>query len=164
MTNWVLAISYFLHGVATIAWIGGLALMVIVVWPIARLENEQHALLLDSIRKRFTPIANLSLLILLGTGIVQMEVNPHYTGLLQITDDWGRAILLKHLAFIVMIVISAIMQWQVLPALERATLLRKRGKDVPDLARLQRRERQLLTINLILGVIVLFFTAIAVAV
>ena len=35
MNPLVLAISYFFHLLATIIWIGGLALLVLVVWPAA---------------------------------------------------------------------------------------------------------------------------------
>jgi len=172
-TNWVLAFSYFLHAIATVTWIGGLALLVIVVWPAARerlaAQTPDGALLafFDQLRRRFTPLSNLSLIVLLGTGLVQMELNPHYAGLLQITDDWGRAILGKHIVIIAMIVISAIMQWRVAPALERATLLARRSQANGErvaLEQLQHRERQLAALNLILGVLVLFLTAVAIAV
>ena len=173
VTNWVLAFSYFLHALATITWIGGLALLVVVVWPTARerlATRTPDSVLLsffEQLRQRFTPLSNLSLIVLLATGLLQMELNPHYAGLLQINDDWGRAILGKHIVIVAMIVISAIMQWRVTPALERATLLARRSQG-PDeraiLENIQRRERQLAALNLILGVIVLFLTAVAIAV
>lgn len=173
VTNWILVFSYFLHAVATITWIGGLALLVIVVWPAARdrlaAQTPDGALLafFDQLRRRFTPLSNLSLIVLLATGLVQMELNPHYTGLFQITDDWGRAILGKHLVIIAMIVISAMLQWRVAPDLERTTLLARRSQQADDRARLesiQRRERRLAALNLILGLIALFLTAVAIAV
>src|SRR5947199_8041127 len=36
MPTWILALSYWLHMIATIVWVGGLALMALVVWPGAR--------------------------------------------------------------------------------------------------------------------------------
>ncbi len=168
--NWSLAISYFLHALATITWLGGLLLMVIVVWPSARTRLESQvadgALLtfLDQMRKRFTPLANLSLIVLIVTGLIQMEVNPHYDGLLQLNSDWARAIFAKHVIILAMMGAAAWMQWRITPALERAALFVQRGKDAPELPLLQRREQQLVTLNLILGVIVLFFTALAISV
>ncbi len=167
MVQWTLAVSYFLHLVATVTWIGGMALMLLVVWPTARsllaAQDESGTLLrfFEQLRKRFTPFANLSLIVLLVTGLVQMELDPHYDGLLQITSDWSRAILFKHVAVLGMIVVGGLMQWQINPALERASLLARRGKDTPELPALQRRERQLTALNLALGVIVLLFTAVA---
>jgi len=167
MIDWLLSLSYFLHLLATVVWLGGLVLLTLIVWPEARAliarQGQGGALLdlLDRLRKRFYPLANLSLILLIVTGLYQMETNRHYDGLLQLTNDWTRAILLKHVAVIGMLVVGAIMQWSVLPALERASLLARRGKDSPDLERLRRRERQLSVLNLILGIVVLLFTAIA---
>ena len=167
MVQWLLALSFFLHLVATVVWLGGLVLLTLVVWPearnlLARQEQGEALLaLLDRLRKRFYPLANLSLIVLIVTGLFQMDKNPHYDGLLQLTNDWTRAILLKHVAVLGMLVVGAAMQWSVLPALERASLLLRRGKDVPDLEQWRRRERQLSALNLVLGVLVLFFTALA---
>jgi uncharacterized membrane protein len=167
MVNWLLALSYFLHLVATVVWIGGLVVLPFVVWPEARAiiarSDQGGALLslLDGVRKRFYPLANFSLVVLIVTGLFQMDQNPHYQGLLQLTNDWTRAILLKHLAVLGMLIIGIIMQWGIMPALERAALLVQRGKDSPDLGRLQRRERQLTLLNCGLGIVVLIFTAIA---
>lgn len=168
--DWLLALSFFLHLVATVVWIGGLTLLTALVWPEARSllarADESGALLefLERLRKRFYPLANLSLVVLIVTGLFQMDKSPHYDGLLQFTNDWTRAILLKHIAVLGMLVVGAVMQWVVMPALERATLLVRRGKDAPDLERLRHRERQLTALNCGLGIIVLLLTAIATAI
>src|SRR5215475_1643024 len=144
MINWLLSLSFFLHLIATILWLGGLVLMTIVIWPearalIARSDSSGALLeLLDRLRKRFYPLANLSLIVLIVTGLFQMGKSPHYDGFLQITNDWTRAILLKHVAVLGMLVVGFIMQWGIMPALERATLLVQRGKESPDLDRLRR--------------------------
>jgi uncharacterized membrane protein len=167
MIQWLLALSFFLHLVATVVWVGGLLLLTLVVWPEARAllaRQDQSGLLLDfldRLRKRFYPLANLSLIVLIVTGLYQMDQNPHYDGLLQLTNDWTRAILLKHVAVLGMLVIGVAMQWGVMPALERATLLVRSGRESPDLDRLRRRERQLTALNCALGVVVLILTAIA---
>ncbi len=167
--NLMLAISYFLHLIATVAWIGGLLLLVVVAWPAARtaLQSADQSggllRLLADLRKRFTPIANLSLIVLIVTGLVQMSANPKYDGLLKIDNDWSRAIFFKHIAVVGMIGVGGVMQLALLPALDRAELRARLGKDAPDLPRLQRRERRLSAFNLALGVLVLAFTAIATA-
>jgi uncharacterized membrane protein len=70
----ILAISLFFHLLATVVWIGGLIITTILVWPEARNAlQESPALytLLTRLRKRFTPVANLSLAVLLATGMFQ---------------------------------------------------------------------------------------------
>jgi uncharacterized membrane protein len=58
--DWILALSYWLHLIATIVWVGGLALMALVVWPGARAvlgPGPQLASLLRDLQRRFEPLA-----------------------------------------------------------------------------------------------------------
>jgi hypothetical protein len=93
-----------------------------------------------------------------------MTADPNYEGVMQFTNDWSRAILLKHLAIGGMVVCGVALQFWVAPALERASLLAERGKGDPEAwARLHRYEVRLTGVNLALGVLVLAFTAWATA-
>ncbi|MCB9454084.1 MAG: CopD family protein [Anaerolineaceae bacterium] len=167
MSQSLLAISYFFHLIATIVWIGGLVVMTVLVWPEAtRTLAESPALLtfLTRLRKRFTPLTNFSLVLLVVTGLIQMTGDPNYDGVLQFNNDWSRVILLKHIAIAGMLICGAALQFGVNPALERATLLAERGKGDPaEWARLRVREVRLTWANVILGIAVLAFTAWATA-
>ncbi|MCE7947243.1 MAG: hypothetical protein DYG88_07420 [Chloroflexi bacterium CFX4] len=170
VTDWLLTLSLFLHLLATVAWLGGLLLLSLIIMPdaralLARSEGSAALLsLLDRLRKRFQVVANLSLLVLLTTGLFQMSASPHYTGFLQFDNDWSRAMLIKHIAVFGMIGVGALMQFGVLPALERAALLAQRGKDDGEAARLRHREQRLTALNLALGVVTLACTAVATAI
>lgn len=170
ITDWSLALSLFVHLVATVVWLGGLAVLTFLVWPEARAvmgRSEGGAAvlaLLDKLRGRFQVVANLSLFTLLATGLFQMGKNPNYEGLMAFNNDWSRAMLAKHIAILGMIGVGALMQFALIPALERASLLAKKGKPAPDLDRLRARERRLTIVNLGLGVVVLAFTAVATAI
>ncbi len=159
----LLAVSYFFHLIATVTWLGGLVVLSILVFPeTRRVLNEQPALytLLSRMRQRFFPLINFSLVVLILTGFVQMSGDKNYDGVLQFTNEWSRVILLKHIAFIGMIVCGALLQFGVAPALERASLLIVHGKgDVQETERLRRREVRLTWVNVVLGVLVLAFTA-----
>lgn len=168
MSPSTLAVSYFFHLIATVVWIGGLAVMVLLVLPTARrLLTEQPTLFLflNRLRRRFVPLANLSLAVLVVTGLIQMSGDPHYTGLLQISNDWSVAILLKHLAIIAMFACMIFSQLSITPALDRALMLLEKGKgSVDEVARLTRSETRLTWINVGLSLLVLVFTAWATAV
>jgi putative copper export protein len=132
-----------------------------------RIFGEQPALeaFLMRLRKRFLPISHFSLVVLIVTGLIQMAGDSNYDGMLQFTNDWSRAILLKHIAIAGMFVCGLALQFSVIPALERARLLLDRGKGDPDAwVRLRRREARLTWINVALGVLVLGFTAWATAI
>jgi uncharacterized membrane protein len=165
MDFWILVLSYWLHLLATVVWLGGLALMALVAWPALRqgsVTANQWLLL----QQRFLPWANGSLVILLITGFFQMTADPHYTGFLSIDSVWAGAILVKHVAFLGMVGIGAYMQAVLYPAMTRTRLLAEKR---PSLASgeqetLSRTEIRLLRLNLLFAVAVLFLTAVATAV
>jgi uncharacterized membrane protein len=166
MPVYLLAFNYWLHLLATVVWVGGLVLMVLVVSPgLARVlgEDASRSDVLAELRRRFTPLANLSLVVLVVTGMLQMVSDGHYDGLLRLSNGWTRAMLLKHLSVGGMVVVGAIMQWQLAPAIERARLLASRQPGQGDLPALRTRERQLSRLDLALGILVLLFTALATA-
>ena len=162
---WLLAISYWIHLLATIVWLGGIIVMVFIAWPALQqgsLADNQWL----SIQRRSQPWINASLVILLVTGFYQMTSDPNYTGFLSVDSTWAWAILLKHIAYGVMVVITILVQATIYPAMSRLSLL---ADQRPELAaaegeKLQRQEIHLLRINLICAVLVLLFTAIATAV
>ncbi len=158
-----LALTYGLHLLATVAWVGSLAALALLVIPAAQrsLEAKAYADLLERIQRRLDPLGWLCLAVLVGTGMFQMSANPHYEGFLAITNPWATAILLKHGVIGIMILVSGYITWVVMPSLRRNALLRARGMDTPDAARLQRRDLLLLRLDLILSVVVLILTALA---
>jgi uncharacterized membrane protein len=164
MPLWVLALSYWLHLLATILWVGGLALMALVVWPSARAvlgPSPQLAELMRVLHKRFAPLGWFSLALLTATGLTQMTAHPNYHGVLQFTNAWARAILFKHLVIVGMMGIGLYMHLSLQPALARLALLEAKGKSTPEAATLQTRELWLTRLNLACGVVVLALTAVA---
>ena len=161
----LLAFSFFLHLIATVVWIGGLVTMALVVWPGLRRalgDDEALARAAEAIDKRFKPLANLSLIVLILTGLVQMNANENYKGFLSFDNLWAQAILLKHAAIIGMIAVGALLQFGVQPALQRNAMLVAAGAShEQEAAALRQRMARLGRVNLILGVIVLVLTAIA---
>lgn len=163
---WALSLVYWLHMLATVVWIGGLAAIGLVVLPAARqvLPAQGYADLLAGIQRRLDPLAWFSLALLAGTGMIQMSVNPNYQGFLAIDNRWAMAILIKHLLFLIMTGVSVYMTWFLLPQLRRLALRQARGLediDAHTADRLVNRETWLLRLNLILGVFILALTALA---
>jgi uncharacterized membrane protein len=161
-TSTIFAISLFFHLLATVVWIGGLIITALLVWPEVRRALENSPALystMNRLRRRFTPWGYLSLAVLIVTGLIQMALSPHYTGFMDFSSEWSRAILFKHIALGGMIVCGAILQYGVAPALERVSLMAERGKDNPEeWVRLRKREVRLTWINIILGIAVLGFS------
>ncbi len=164
-STFLLTLSYLLHFIATVTWIGGLVTMAFVIQPIANRwlpDQKAFAQLMDTLQKRFQPIANISLIVLVLTGMVQLVNNKFYKGLLQLDNEWAQVILLKHLCVIAMIGLAAYLTFSVQPALRRNALLMAHGiDDAATEARLKVLQTRLTRLNLGLSALVLIFTAIA---
>lgn len=165
LTFWVLALSYWVHLLATVIWLGGIALMAFIAWPALRqgtLSTNQWF----QLQKRFLPWVNASLVVLLITGFVQMTNDEHYGGFLVFDGIWAWAILLKHLAYIGMVGLTIYLQFSLYPAMNRLQLLAETRPEAAEAerAKLSRQEIRFLRLNVICATAVLFFTAIATAV
>jgi putative copper export protein len=161
----ILSVSFFLHLVATVAWIGGLVTLALVVQPVFNryvTDVQERAQLLEALLKRFQPIANISLAVLILSGMVQTFTNRFYKGFLQFDSAWAQAILFKHIAVLGMLGVAAFITFSVQPSLKRNALLIANGlADEQQAARVQQQQVRLTRINLVLSVLVLVFTAIA---
>ena len=160
--TWAIALTYWLHLLATVAWIGSIVATSILFLPAANkaLKPVDHLALIDAMQKRLEPIAWFCMSLLLLTGLFQMSVNPHYDGFVSTSTQWSLAILTKHVLGIFMVVASAIQTWEVIPAIRRI-LINKKKADETQVIRLQKRETLLLRINFGLSILILLATAFA---
>ncbi len=165
MNNAIISASFFLHLLATVAWIGGLVTLALVVQPVLNrtvTAAQERARLLEAILKRFQPIANLSLAILILTGMVQTFTSRFYKGFLRLDNVWTQAIFFKHIAVLGMIIVAGYITFSVQPSLKRNALLMANDlADEQQIARVQQQQVRLTRINLVLSILVLLFTAIA---
>lgn len=160
---WVLSIAYWLHMLATVAWLGGLSAMVLLVLPAMQrsLTAESTSAFLNQLQNRLNRLGWISLTILAATGMFQMSSHPQYQGFLAIENNWATAIFIKHVVISLMVLISAYLTWGLLPALNRLALKRAAGKPVDEgLAnRLEKQEKRMLWISLGLAAVILALTA-----
>ncbi|MBI5822565.1 MAG: CopD family protein [Chloroflexi bacterium] len=159
---WILAIIYWMHMLATVTWIGSLAAINMLVLPASQrtLKLVDQLSFISALQKRLEPLAWFCMGLLLVTGLIQLSTSPHYDGFLSLSTQWSFAILIKHGLAVVMVVVSAIQTWEVLPAIHR-TLLKKEKADEGELAKLQRKELLILRINLLLSALILGAAALA---
>ena len=165
MNFWLLTLSYWLHLLSTVIWLGGLATAVIVTLPALRqqtLDNNQWL----SLQRRLIPWINGSLLVLLVTGFFQMTSDPNYAGFLVLDGIWAWSMLFKHIAFVGMAGLTLYQQFTLYPEMTRLIML---IRSRPELAArrhadLQKKERRFLWLNTACAVLILFFTAVMTAV
>jgi uncharacterized membrane protein len=160
--SWAIALTFWLHMLAVVTWVGSLVSISLLILPAAThtLKPIDQLAFIEVIRRRLEPIAWFSICLLVVTGLFQMSVNIHYNGFLSTSNQWSLAILTKQVLVVILIVVSAIYTWEVLPAIRRA-LMRKDKIDQEKLATLQHREKILLRTSLVLVVLILLATAFA---
>lgn len=159
---WAVALTYWLHLLAVVTWIGSLVSISLLILPAAvrTLQPVDQLAFIEAIHKRLEPISWFSISLLVVTGLFQMSVNVHYNGFLSTSNQWSLAILTKQVLVVIMIVVSAIHTWEVIPAIRRA-LMRKDKINQDELATLQHREVTLLRASLVLAALILLATAFA---
>lgn len=159
---WVLTLLYWLHMLAAVTWVGSLAAISFLVLPAAKrtLPPLEQFAIVTAIQGRVEGVAWFSVALLAATGLFQMSSNIHYDGFLATSNQWSLAMLAKHILTVVMVVVSALQTWEVMPAIRRI-LLRPEKADPVQLALLQRRERNLAWTNLALAILILGATALA---
>lgn len=140
-----------------------MVVFVLVTWPgLLRFSEDaaQHNKLATAFEQRFRPIANVSLVILLVTGMLQMSGDPNYEGLFKFGNVWSIGLFAKHIAFGGMLVVTGVLQFTIEPALRRANMAADHKPEMLEEVHKQRmRAQQLTMVNLVLGVVVLLLTA-----
>jgi uncharacterized membrane protein len=162
---WTLVFSYWIHLLATVVWFGSLVIMSLIALP-ALQKGSVAANNWLGLQKQLTPWANISLMLLLITGFVQMTNDVNYSGFLAIDSTWAWAMLVKHIAFGLLAALTVYLQFGLYPAAARIALLAEKRPNLaqPEKEKLIRREKQVLWLNLICAVAILFCTAVATAV
>ena len=160
--SWAIALTFWLHMLAVVTWIGSLVSICVLILPAATrtLKPVDQLAFIETIQKRLEPIAWFSISLLVVTGLFQMSVNIHYNGFLSTSNQWSLAILAKHLLVVILIAVSATHTWEVLPSIRRE-LMRKGKANLEKLGMMQHRETMLLRICLVLAVLILLATAFA---
>ncbi|HSB65372.1 MAG TPA: CopD family protein [Anaerolineales bacterium] len=151
MTNYLVALSTWLHALATIVMIGYFLFTSLIYLPVFERQIQGNALrpLLEQISTRLKPFFGGSVLIFIVTGTHLMLINENYLGLGKFfSNSWSVLMVIKHVlvvAFLALAVFS-----------ERAYLAKISDQNPEALKRF----RLALNINTILGAVILLLTSI----
>ena len=152
MSTFLVALSTWLHSLATIVMIGYYLFTSLIYLPVFERQMQANALrdLLEQVSARLRPFFGGSLLIFLVTGTHLMLINGNYLGLGNFFGNpWSALIVIKHVLVLVFLALAVIS--------ERAFL--KQVSDEKPKALQQ--FRWVLNINTLLGALILLLTSIA---
>ena len=152
-----LSVLNFLHLLATVTWIGGMATNILVVLPSTRevLEAAVSGRFIGAIMKRFRRIVYGSIITLVLCGVPLTLLNENYVG--QFDNAWSQVVLVKHL-FAVALVLLAVYSFEVLAP--KVAKLAAKGPS-PELLKAQKLQLRLASTGFVLGLIILLLIAIA---
>ena len=164
----ILSLSHFLHLLATVVWIGGIVMILSSVLPGAKDALESAPMvsrLMKHITKRFTPMVNVSILVLIVTGIIIAHYEKNFTGFWDFNNPWNTVMFLKHSFVALMIIIhfyrGLILTSKIGRLSSQADESQKLSSLSSKVARLQKFSLNLVKTNLVLGLIVLLVTGIS---
>ena len=105
MSNVLISLSYWLHSLATVIFIGHPLLLSFIYLPVfvKNQENPDNGTILSNISKRSRVWMYASLLVFLITGIYLMLADPNYLGIGNFGNPWAILMLVKHILILGMI-------------------------------------------------------------
>jgi putative copper export protein len=151
MTSLAIPIAVlFLHNLFTAVWIGGLITLGLVVLPVTSKTLGKGAKtkeLIDKIQNRLSVFVYVSMLGLLGTGMLLANRAAEFEGLFSLANGYSTVLAIKHVVVLLMVVI----------AFSRRFTLKQRGDKLRP--RLRKAGLGLLYANVFLGIVVLLLSA-----
>jgi len=106
MELWIVSLSHFLHILATVVWVGGIFMTLLVILPGSKTALESGPLvgkLMKEVGQRFTPLANMSILILIVSGLILLYANRNFTSFGDLLKSWNILIFCKFAVVAVMV-------------------------------------------------------------
>jgi uncharacterized membrane protein len=151
----VLSVGFiWIHLLATVVWLGGMAFILLVAIPSSRRAvGEDAAKVMGEVTRRFTPLANGSILLLLLSGLALLAMTGSFSEPVFLSGR-GTGIVFKLLLFLLMAAVHFYRGKVLAPRIARTPP--EQGK-----ASLQKLSLNLVKVNLIAGLAVLLFSAVA---
>jgi uncharacterized membrane protein len=142
----------FLHLMATALWLGGAAYAHFILIPsLKEIDPQQSGKLQGIIAKRFSIMAWGSIITLLVTGFLKTPSDL----LFDTTSEMGQVLLVKHLLIALILIVGVTIGAYVVPNMRKRAPAPGQAP-TPEFMAFRDRLGRLATINLVLGVLVVF--------
>ena len=162
MDIWVVSLSHFFHILGTVVWIGGILMVIFVILPSAKASLEATPMigkLMKEVTQHFTLLANISIFVLIGTGIIIFYYDKNYISILSQKNTWNVVISLKFLFVAVMVIIHFYRGLILNPRIAKSST----QANETQTTRLKKLSLDLVKTNFALGLIVLMLAAVSIS-
>lgn len=154
MKEVILAASSWIHLAATVIWIGGMFFILFIAIPSAKqVLGSESGKLMGDVAKRFTPIANYCIVLLIITGVVLTAFNKQFSGIGNFGNSWSLGLIGKHVLVLGMVTIHFYRGLLLAPKIARTETATVK-------ASLQKYSLNLVRVNFCLGLLVLLLSGI----
>ena len=104
MTPILIALSYWLHSLATVIFVGQFVLQAVIYLPVLAKDGNGSAL--SEMSKRSRPWLYVSMLVFALTGVYLTIADSNYLGLGDFGNFWGVMMLVKHILILGMLLLG----------------------------------------------------------
>ena len=154
MRGLILITIYWFHLIATVIWIGGITFILFIAMPSSKqVLGAESGKPMGDISKRFTPLANYSIILLTVTGIVLTWLNKRFSIVGIFENKWILILILKHILVLGMVAIHFYRSSVLTPKIGRATSSIEKTS-------LQKLSLNLVRVNFGLGLLILLLSGI----
>lgn len=154
MRGLILATFYWLHLIATVIWIGGIIFILFIAIPSSKqVLGAESGKLMGEISKRFTPLVNYSIILLIITGLVLTGFNKQFSGIGNFGNSWTLVLALKHILVLGMVVVHFYRGLVLAPKIVKT-------ESITEKTSLQKLSMNLVKVNFCTGLLVLFLSGV----
>ncbi len=154
MKEVILAVCYWLHLSATVVWIGGIFFILFIALPSAKqVLGAEAGKLTGETSKRFTPLANYSIILLIVSGAVLTALSKQFSGMGNFENSWSIGLIVKHVFVLGMILVHFYRGLILAPKIART-------EPASEKATLQKLSLNLVKVNFCFALMVLLFSGI----
>lgn len=157
MGRLLLAITAWVHLLSAIVWIGGIFFILHVALPVAGKTLDQPGKIMGPLSKRFIPLANVSILLIIATGIIMSIASHDFAGPAGLSGLRAQSLVVKILLVVIMTSIHFYRGLILTPGIAR---LSSEGSHPEKVQKLQTVSLNLVKINFFMGITVLLLTGI----
>ena len=155
MHDILLVIFIWIHLLSAVVWVGGIFFVLFVALPAAKRILDQPGKLMGAIGKRFVPLANISILLILISGISMTLTSHSFSEVVSLNSSWSQSLLIKILVALTMMSIHFYRGLILTPKIEKLTA---EGSSTEEVRKLQHLSLNLVKTNFALSMVVLFLT------
>jgi putative copper resistance protein D len=157
MQEILLVVGSWIHVFAAVVWIGGIFFILFVALPGAKETLDQPGKLMGALSKRFTPLANISILIIFVTGILMSLLSHNLSEITHLNSLWSQILSLK---IVIALTMTGIHFYRGLVLTPKLSKLTAEGGQSKKVSSFQKLSLTLVKVNFLIGLTVLLLTGI----